>query len=236
MGSSLNGWRPYGAWTAAADSADAEYLTDDTLRADLGTADGLQCSASDALDAIRKDLAAPRTVVRLVGLSGVGKTRFAQALFDRRIGDSPLPASLAVYTNLMDEPDPPPVALLTNLIANGKRAILVVDNCPPDLHERLTETCRRESSKVSLLTVEYDVRDDQPEGTHVVQLYQASAGLITGLIQRRYPRVSVPSEPARGIEGVPESPIAINGGDAPSEGSLLAFSESRQARISTVST
>ncbi|MEM5388332.1 hypothetical protein VSR68_32910 [Paraburkholderia phymatum] len=190
VGSSVSGWRPHGAWSATAKSAGAEYLMDDTLRADLDTAEGFQTSARDALDAISKDLAAPRAVVRLVGLSGVGKTRFAQALFDRRIGTSSLPASLAIYTNLTDEPDPPPVALLTNLIANGKRAVLVVDNCPPDLHERLTETCRRENSKVSLLTIEYDVRDDQPEGTHVVRLHQASAGLITDLIQGQFPHLS----------------------------------------------
>jgi hypothetical protein len=85
------------------------------------------------------------------------------------------------------------MALLTNLIANGKRAVLVVDNCPPDLHERSTETCRRENSKVSLPTNEYGVRDDQPEGTHIVRRYQASisASFEPGM---RKPSLEPPTE------------------------------------------
>lgn len=78
-------------------------------------------------------------VVRLVELSGVGKTRLAQALFDARTGARPLPPSLAIYTNLSDDPDPQPTGLASDLIANRTRVILIVDNCPPDLHRRLAE-------------------------------------------------------------------------------------------------
>ncbi|RQZ64605.1 hypothetical protein DF057_02410 [Burkholderia cepacia] len=189
VGRSLTGWRPYGSWSSA-ESVEAEYLMDGTVRADLGTTEGADCSVIDALQSLRKELAQPQAVVRLVGLSGVGKTRFVQALFDERVGTSALPKSLAIYTNSSNEPDPSPTALLTNLIANRKQAVLIIDNCAFELHERLTDICRQEDGRVSLLTVEYDVRDDQPEGTHVVRLDSASTDLVTALLDRRFPHLS----------------------------------------------
>jgi len=52
----------------------------------------------------------PGRVVRLVGLSGVGKTRFVQALFDNRIGERSLESSWAVYANLPTIRKPQPQA------------------------------------------------------------------------------------------------------------------------------
>ncbi|HAD04307.1 MAG TPA: hypothetical protein DCF93_06640, partial [Desulfuromonas sp.] len=165
VGRALVGWRPYGPWTGAAEGADAEYLLDDKLCLHLGSnRDTLAQSVAGAIDQLRDELSRPGKIVRLVGLSGVGKTRLAQALFDARIGARPLPASLAVYTNLSDNPDPQPTGLASDLIANRTRAVLIVDNCPPDLHRRLSEVCSGTTSTVSVLTIEYDVRDDQPEG------------------------------------------------------------------------
>ncbi|MGJ7609237.1 hypothetical protein ACSFA7_33230 [Variovorax sp. LT1R20] len=190
-GRALVGWRPYGPWSGAAEGVDAEYLLDDKLRLHLGKhRDAPAQSVAHVFDELRDELAQPGKIVRLVGLSGVGKTRLVQALFDARIGSRPLPPSLAVYTNLSDNPDPQPTGLASDLLANRTRAILIIDNCPPDLHRRLTELCSAQTSTVSVLTVEYDVRDDQPEGTQVVTLESSSSELIEMLIRRRYPHLS----------------------------------------------
>ena len=191
VGRALVGWRPYEPWSGAAEGVEAEYLLDDKLRLHLGGHRNASTQpVADAIDELRDELAQPRKMVRLVGLSGVGKTRFVQALFDARIGSRPLPPSLAVYTNLSDNPDPQPTGLASDLIANRTRAVLIVDNCPPDLHRRLSELCAASGSTVSVLTVEYDVRDDQPEGTQVVTLDTSSPELIEKLIRRRFPHVS----------------------------------------------
>ena len=109
----------------------------------------------------------PHGVVRLVGLSGVGKTRLVQALFDSRVGEESLDPTLAIYTDMADEPDPQPTGMALDLIATRARAILVIDNCPPDLHQRLSERCRAPESTLSVITIEYDIQDDQAEGTDV---------------------------------------------------------------------
>ena len=191
VGRALVGWHPYGPWSGAVENVDAEYLVDDKLRLHLGRYRGAPAqSVAHAIDELRDELSRPGKIVRLVGLSGVGKTRLVQALFDARIGACPLPPSHAIYTNLSDNPDPQPTGLASDLIANRMRAVLIVDNCPPDLHRRLSELCSGQNSTVSVLTVEYDVRDDQPEGTQVVTLDTSSPELIEKMVQRRYPHLS----------------------------------------------
>lgn len=191
IGRSITGWRAYGAWCGGAEDENAEYLLDDKLRLRLGVhRDAPAKSVAQDIDEIRNNLAQPRKMVRLVGLSGVGKTRFVQALFDARIGNRPLPKSLAVYTNLSDNPSPQPLGLATDLIGSRTRAILIVDNCPPELHRRLSEICTVENSSLSVITVEYDIREDQPEGTQVVTLETSSPELIENLVQRRFPHIS----------------------------------------------
>ncbi len=190
VGRAFPSWKPYGAWTSAAESIDDEYLVDGLVRLHLGLhADDKARPVLEALDDLRELLARPGSVVRLVGLSGVGKTRLVQALFDRRLGHKPLPPSLAVYTNLSDNPSPQPVGMVSDLQASNHRAIVIVDNCPSELHGRLAETCRGTNS-ISVLTVEYDIRDDQPEGTRVVTLEASSLELIASLVAKRFPHIS----------------------------------------------
>jgi hypothetical protein len=191
LGRTYVGWRSYGAWSGTAEDVEAEYLLDDKLRLHLGSHRNAPAqSVASAIDELRDDLAQGGKIVRLVGLSGVGKTRLAQALFDSRIGSRPLPPSLAIYTNLSDNPDPQPTGLASDLIANRTRAVFIVDNCPPELHRRLSELCGGQNSTVSVLTIEYDVRDDQPEGTQVVTLDTSSPELIETLLRRRFTYLS----------------------------------------------
>ena len=190
-GKAIQGWQSYGAWAYPPEGVTGEYLADDKVRIRTGEKDdGDGLGALAGIQRIRDVLREPGKVVRLVGLSGVGKTRLVQALFDERVGEQPLDPALAFYTNLADGPDPQPIGLASDLIAQGSRAILVVDNCPPDLHRRLSELCRSPNSPLSVLTVEYDIRDDQQEGTEVFKLEPSSKELIEKLIRKRFQAVS----------------------------------------------
>jgi hypothetical protein len=191
IGKPIQGWSGYGAWSNDPEGPDAEFLLDNGLRVkDYRVKMGPSLSAVDGIISIRHVLWNPRGVVRLAGLSGVGKTRLVQALFDYRVGEHSLDPGLAVYTNLNDSPNPQPAALASELISTQKRACLVVDNCPPDVHHRLLELCRSGESSISLITIEYDIREDQPEGTDVFVLEAASTGLVEILIKRRFPGLS----------------------------------------------
>ena len=190
IGKAVNGWHSYGAWAHAPDGVSGEYLLDDKFRIHTGKQGEKGISALEGIKRIREILHEARTIVRLVGLSGVGKTRLVQALFDDRHGEKSLDPSLAIYTNIGDDPNPQPIALTSDLIAAGTRAILVIDNCPPNLHGRLSELCRSPESLVSLITIEYDVQEDQPEGTDVFSLEPSSIDLIEKLVCHRFPKIS----------------------------------------------
>lgn len=190
IGRQLKGWRSYENWASAPGGIEEEYLLDDGLRLHdetMPTGDGM--SAKDGLLRLRSALSAPKASVRLTGLSGVGKTRLVQALFDERIGEQALNRSQVFYADMSNSPDPDPKTFAEQLIAGKARAILIVDNCPPDLHRRLTQTCSESHSAVSLLTVEYDVRDDLPEETSVFRLEPASEEVIEELIRKRFPYI-----------------------------------------------
>lgn len=191
IGKVIPGWHPYGAWSHAPDANNPDYLADDAARIRTGTQDeGDGFSAIDGINRIRDALRTPGQVVRLVGLSGVGKTRLLEALFDEKIGANALDPALAAYTDVADTPDPQPPSLAADLLAEHRRMILVIDNCPADLHRKLSEIVRVSGSTLSVITVEYDIREDQPEGTDVFSLEASSNDLIEKLIARRFPQLS----------------------------------------------
>jgi len=187
IGRQLTGWRLYENWAHAPGGVEEEFLLDDGLRLH----DGVQSiekwmSTKEGLQRLRSALSTSGTSVRLVGLSGVGKTRLVQAMFDERVGEQALNRSLAFYTDMSDSPNPDPRAFVEQLIADKTRGILIIDNCPPDLHRRLTQICSESQSTVSLLTVEYDVRDHLPEETSVFRLEATSEDVIEKLIRKRF--------------------------------------------------
>lgn len=191
IGKAVPGWQAFGSWSYAPPGTDGSYLADNQTRIRTDAKDdGDGVSAIEGIERIRQVLAQPGHVVRLVGLSGVGKTRLAEALFDANIGQGALDPSLAIYTNEADGPSPPPVGLASDLIAEQTRAILVVDNCSSALHRRLSEVVRGTGSTLSVITIEYDIRDDQPEGTDVFVLDTSSPEVIEKLVARRYPDLS----------------------------------------------
>lgn len=191
IGQPITGWGSYANWASPGESLDAEYLLDEKSR--LHDWQSLQegpLSIEKGMRRIREALALPKRAVRLIGHSGMGKTRLVQALFDERIGYQALDPALAVYTNMADQPEPSPRELVRRFVQNRQRAIFVVDNCPPETHRALAMICNEPESTLSLITVEFDVGDDDPEGTEVFRLEPASDDIIKQLLECKTPQLS----------------------------------------------
>jgi hypothetical protein len=189
LGRSLQGWQPYRQWVDTRGGKEQPFLPDDKHRLSDPLNREHVLPLVDGLRSVRRVLGPGGSSVRLTGLSGVGKTRFAQALFEETAAPEALPPDLAIYTDTAHSPDPSPLALLDELLATRRRAILIVDNCGSQLHNQLTARCKV-SDRVSLLTIEYDIREDLPLETNVFQLEAASPELIEKVIEQQFPHIT----------------------------------------------
>ena len=191
IGLHLAGWGCIGNWVGTTVVEPGTYLFDDkTCLTDERSREREQLTIGEGIARLRLALRTPGQCIRLVGLSGLGKTRLVQALFESQIGAEPLDPSLAVYTDYSVETDPTARDMARQLIMRGHRAVLVVDNCNPATHSELARICSDNASNVSLLTVEYDVGDDEPERTEVFRLQSASTELVSQWLKQSFPNVS----------------------------------------------
>ena len=194
-GSLLNGWEPYGQWAGSKRISDREYppfLPDKKARFIDSCNPGRALNLIDGVERVRDVLREGGKSVRLVGLSGVGKTRFVQALFETDVGSCALDKELVVYADVGRGTSPSPTFVLDKLISEKKKTILVIDNCSPSLHRELVGRIEGGGSgeKVSLLTVEYDIREDIPYETRVFRLEGGSVELIEGIVRTQFPDIS----------------------------------------------
>lgn len=191
VGEPISGWHPFADWSSSPDDLATPYLLDGGIRIVAPLLDtSSEMSAEEGVAMLRSRLCKPGSVIRLVGLSGVGKTRLVQALFDARIGTGALDPTSVLYTDVGDGPTPSPLDILPRLNAAGRFHILVLDNCGSELHGAVAKRVRAGDAPISLLTVEYDLRDDQPEGTDVVRLEPASADIVEKILERKHPRLT----------------------------------------------
>jgi hypothetical protein len=186
VGNPITGWQSFGNWANCPQGVEEEYILDEDVRLYREPrVDSGGMTPLEGINTLRSSLSRSGEV-RIAGLSGVGKTRLVQALFDERIGEDPLSKSQVFYTDVSDNPNPEPRRFAEQLGSLQSKTILIVDNCPPRMHRRLSKVFKDSDSQVSLLTVEYDIEEDQPEETEVFRLEAASEDLITELIKKRY--------------------------------------------------
>jgi hypothetical protein len=116
---------------------------------------------------IRARLSEGGSVSRIVGRSGLGKTRMVlEALrMPEDVKADPERAALSRLT-LSVETEKIGIPELTQkvraLVQTGKRAVVVVDNCEVKLHDKLAAIVSQDGSDVRLLTIDYD--EEQGEG------------------------------------------------------------------------
>ncbi|NOQ46878.1 MAG: hypothetical protein GQ559_09450, partial [Desulfobulbaceae bacterium] len=121
-----------------------------------------------ALQGLRDLLNSHQKCARIIGLSGMGKTRLAfEALRDSSSTDdlSKRVVYLDAKTNAAVH------GLVSDWVQCGLEGIVVVDNCDISLHDKLRGEVKRSDSKLSLLTLDYNLeRTSQTETIHLKQL------------------------------------------------------------------
>lgn len=190
IGRPLSGWSGISTWMGTSANPEPYLFNEKACLIDEGSRKHENLTISEGIERLRVALRQSKQCIRLIGLSGLGKTRLVQALFENGVGETPLDSSLGVYTDYSEVTNPTARDMARDLIARRQRAILVVDNCNPETHAELARLCASKTSEVSLITVEYDVRDDEPEHTDVFRLQSSSLELVAEWIKGAFPAIS----------------------------------------------
>ncbi len=189
LGQPLSGWKPYSQWSYVPAGGTDKLIEAPGVSVVLPADRHRKLTIAEALVPTRHMIANSTKAIRVAGLSGVGKTRFVQALFDENLGTDALDRTTVIYVDTGDNPIPSARQMIDQLIETGKQATVVVDNCPNDLHADLASRLTSSRNRVRLITVEYDIRDDKPLTTEMVHIEADGPELAEALILRRYPLI-----------------------------------------------
>ena len=179
------GWRPFKRWTAAPASDSDEFICKSGVAITVPNKQQGESSVVQGIEEIRQLVRGSDNAVRIVGLSGVGKTRIVQALFEESVGTEALDRHRAIYADLAEPTTPSAREVIEKIVADGHEAVLVLDNCPSDAHRNLASIAAG-NSNIRLLTIEYDIRENNPEFTDVVRIDAVGSGIAEALVKRRY--------------------------------------------------
>jgi hypothetical protein len=142
-------------------------------------------------ESLQKELGSVgKSVVRVTGLSGLGKTRLALEVF--RDEDATI---LTLQNNVLYFDAPYEGGEnLANFLADSRnsnlRMILVVDNCEPRLHERFAREMGYGKHNIKLITIDYDPSKVN-SGSRSIHITQDDCNeIVKGILQKRYPRLS----------------------------------------------
>ncbi|MBK9279186.1 MAG: hypothetical protein IPM93_13575 [Candidatus Obscuribacter sp.] len=133
---------------------------------------------SKHLAPLREHLSNTRTVARIVGLPGLGKSRLAFESLGHE-----LTRKNVVYVDCtLKRPELPDV--LRRYAIQGSRAIIVADNCDLELCKLLIDEIKRPESKLSLLTIDINPEENPQGADPFIVLHPTSEGTIRKLIQQ----------------------------------------------------
>jgi hypothetical protein len=146
---------------------------------------------------VRNLVARPGGVARVVGLSGVGKSR----LVHEALGPTDEEESAPRLSDLVlcaNESEAGPYAvknIVQSLVDSGFRAVVVIDRCPMDSHQDLVGMVKRAESCVSLVTIDHEIPPSGRLDDNTLVIELASEAVVEGMIKEMAP--DLPSEDHR---------------------------------------
>lgn len=173
---------------------------------------------SSHMDFIKTRLLEPQSVVRLIGLSGLGKSRFVLETFrppskDSVNIDQSILNDMVVYLDCQFIQDSKVISDIFQLRNHGKHGILVFDNCPPNLHEKLVKEITHQDSKLSMISID---NDPSERNDNVILLKKLPDQVIKLIVETAFPNLTTD-------QSVIQKIVELSGG-FPQIASLLAKS------------
>ena len=161
---------------------------------------------------LRERVAKFRSIVRVVGLSGIGKSRLTlEALNDTEedVGYQSL-SGLVLYVTQSEASSEAIITAVQALADTGSRAIVVVDQCELNTHRILTGIVVRSDSRLSLVTIDDEV-PPSPLDDNTIKIDLAPDAVIDGIIETASPELPSADRDrlARFSKGFPQMAISV---------------------------
>jgi len=199
-GRSVVGLQSHDSWARSPEIHRNNWVADDDPRfvprdVDIDVSERREKSRNawtfrQAAEHIHAFLSKRERVLRIVGPSGFGKSRFAFELFNQRsaIADAIESASL-LYADLRVAGEEA-IKLAVEIADSGLSATMVVDECSDEQHATFVNCSRRAGSKLRLVTIDVESEVATAGDTLVVTLEEASDQTISAIARNVAPTLS----------------------------------------------
>lgn len=168
----VEGIRLWSCWAGDFDLPEYHFVPDDRFDQDK--------------QAVSEVLSKPQGIVRIIGHSGLGKTRRAFEIFKPDGPQTPSLADSVLYTASVDRAK----EIAEWMRLNKHKGILVVDDCSAKDHGDLVKIARHTDSCFSLLTLDYDVSQKEYRHTQLIELKISNDKIITDIIRQISPSLN----------------------------------------------
>ena len=140
-------------------------------------------------DRLRALVAEPRKVARVVGLSGIGKSRLILEALGPTSEEKTAGLFLRDFVMYAVKSEARAEMInetVQNLADTGARAVVVVDNCDPEAHQILAGMVLRQGSRLSLVTIDHEIPIGTPD-ENTLKIDRAPDSVIDGIINHVSP-------------------------------------------------
>lgn len=131
-----------------------------------------------------------KNFIRLIGSSGVGKTRFVYEVFrDQTTISRIVLTTSTIYCDLRDVGSQI-FQIAQGLVGARRPTLMIVDECPRETAVKLCEIVSNENSDLRILTIGNDSQSIEKDNCLTIFVEPADDTLIEGIIQQRYPKAN----------------------------------------------
>ena len=133
---------------------------------------------------LREHATEPRKICRIVGLYGVGKSRLTLEALGPTRG---LCLNDIVMCAVQSEVNPGDInRVVQSLVDVGTRAVVVVDDCDAETHQVLAGVVLRQSSRLSLVTIDNEAPSEKLDG-NTTKIEMSEPAVTEGMLRKVLP-------------------------------------------------